>query len=100
MKVLHDKDGKDFILTKDTWNHIQRYHPEIKTIEQIEVILKEPDTIVRSNWEKESLLYYKKIGHLYRVVVVHTVEKRIKTTLTERKIKEGEIIWLNPKIMN
>lgn len=32
--------------------------------------------------------------------MVHTREKRIKTTLTERKIKQGEILWLNPKIMN
>jgi len=99
MRWLRDKDDNEFILYDETWQHIRMFHPEITGVEDIETVLQDPDVIMRSNWDPDSILYYKRHGHLYRVVVVQIVEKRIKTTLTERRIKEGEIVWLNPKLL-
>lgn len=99
MRWLADKDGNEFILYDETWRHIRRFHPEITSVEIIESILLEPDVIIKSSWDPESVLYYQRHGYLYRVVVVNIVEQRIKTTLTERKIKEGEILWLHPKLL-
>lgn len=99
MIYLKDKDNVEFVLSNEVWFHIQKFHPEIKDTETIEQILKTPDAIVESNWDHESYLYYKSFGKLYRVVVVHLQEKRIKTTLTVRTIKKGNIAWINPKLM-
>lgn len=96
---VKDKDGNEFALYDETWRHIRQFHPEISRVEIIESVLLEPDVMMRSSWDPNSLLYYRRCGHLYRVVVVQTEERRIKTTLTERKIKEGEIVWLNPRLL-
>ncbi len=97
---LADKDGNEFVLYEATWQHIKQFHPEIQDVEDLESVLQEPDVIVRSNWDSDSALYYQKRGHLYRVVVVQLRERRIKTTLTERKIKEGELLWISPSALH
>ncbi len=93
LKDFIDKDENEFALYDEVWGHIRKYHPEIKDLKAIETIIKNPDVIVRSSWDKNSNLYYKTIGHLFRVVVVQTEEKRVKTTLTTDKVKKGEILW-------
>lgn len=94
MLWLRDKDGNKFFLDEETWAHIQEFHPEIDDIEMIETVLLDPDIIVQSNWDDESILYYRQIRERrYRAVVVQLIEKRIKTTLTTDKVKRGEIIW-------
>jgi hypothetical protein len=98
MQWLVDKDGSKFRLEDETWMHIQEFHPEITHIELIESILLDPDMIVRSNWDAQSILYYKQIRpNRFRVVVVQTVESRIKTTLTTNKVKRGEVLWAKEK---
>jgi len=93
LEVLTDKDGNKFELIDEVWLHIRTFHPEIKNIRMIEEVLKEPDIIAKSNWDEESELYYKKIGHLFRTVVVQKKENRIKTTLTTDKVKKGTVLW-------
>ena len=94
MKWLRDKDGNEFSLDDETWSHIQEFHPEITDIALIESVLLDPDQVVRSNWDAESVLFYQQIRlRRFRVVVVQVVEKRIKTTLTTNKIKRGKVLW-------
>ncbi|MDI6792163.1 MAG: hypothetical protein QME81_04760 [bacterium] len=100
MIKLKDKDDNEFILYDEIWEHIRRFHPEITQIEVLQSVLQYPDAIIKSSWDPESVLYYKRSRHLYKVVVVQLKEKRIKTTLTERKIKKGEILWINPRLLS
>ncbi len=93
LRQILDKNNEEYKLYDEVWSHITRFHPEIKDIETIENILNNPDFIVKSNWDETSKLYYKQYKKLYKVVVVETKEKRIKTTLTTDKIKKGEILW-------
>ncbi len=72
LKKFSDKDGNKFALHNEVWKHIRKYHPEIRNLKTIETILKNPDLIARSSWDENSNLYYKKIDHLFRVVVVQT----------------------------
>ena len=96
---LSDKDGNEYQLDDETWAHIQEFHPEIDSVDLIETILLHPDRIVRSNWDEQSILYYRQIKpHRFRVVVVQTAEARIKTTLTTDKIKRGEVLWVKEKL--
>ena len=95
---LEDKDGNKFKLDDETWEHIQEFHPEIVSVELVESILQDPDQIVQSNWDSESILYYKQISpRRFRVVVVQIIEKRVKTTLTTDKVKRGEVLWEKEK---
>ena len=95
---LKDKDGNEYRLDDETWEHIQKFHPEIVSAQLIESILLDPDQIVRSNWDDQSVLYYQRIkSGRFRVVVVQKVEMRIKTTLTTDKIKRGKVLWVKEK---
>ena len=91
MKIA-DKDGKEFDLPDSVWHHIRQNHPEIK-LNQLKQTLRDPDVIIRSNWDETSQLYYKKIGQYYKVVVVESEENRVKPTLTTNKVKTGEALW-------
>jgi hypothetical protein len=71
MRWLDDKDGNEFRLDDETWTHIQEFHPEITSVELIGLILRDPDQIVRSDWDSQSILYYKQIApRRFRAVVV------------------------------
>ena len=62
MKVLQtiiDKEGNKFELFDEVWMHIRRYHPEIKNTYMLELILKQPDFIIKSSWDDQSYFYYK-----------------------------------------
>ncbi len=86
------KDGKEFDLPDGVWHLIRQNHPEVK-LNHLKQTLRDPDVIVRSNWDEASQLYYKKIGQYYKSVVVESEEKRVKTTLTTNKVKTGETLW-------
>ncbi len=86
------KEGKEFDLPDNVWHHIRQNHPEIQ-LNHLKQILRNPDAIVRSNWDEASQLYYKKIGKYYKAVVVEREQKRVKTTLTTNKVKTGEVLW-------
>ena len=95
MLWLSDKDDNKFLLNEETWAHIQEFHPEITEVEMIESVLLNPDIIVQSNWDDESILYYRQIKEQrFSVVIVQTIEKRIKTTLTTDRIKKGVVLWI------
>lgn len=57
MQWLRDKDGNEFVLDGETWAHIQEFHPEFTDIGMIESVLLKPNWIVRSNWDRQSVLY-------------------------------------------
>ena len=95
---LRDKDRNEFRLDDETWAHILEFHPEIANVELVESILRDPDQVVRSNWDSQCILYYKQIApRRFRAVVVQLTEKRIKTTLTTDKVKRGEMLWVKEK---
>jgi hypothetical protein len=80
-----------------------RYHTDghriANPVEFVKDVLANPDAIIESNWEEETVLYYKKRRHGYKLVVVNILQNLIKTAYLERRIKEGKIIWLNPKMV-
>lgn len=93
IRELLDKNGVKYALFQETWFHIQKFHPEIRRFDILEEVLMTPDIVMRSKWDPHGLLYCKKKGKYYKVVVVSIKEKRVKTTLTERKITGGDVIW-------
>ncbi len=98
--VLKDKDGREFTLDPETWMHIQEFHPEFTEIGLLEVALLKPSWIVRSSWDRESILYYRRVRpHRFHVVVAQIREKKIKTALTTETVKEGDILWPKPNPM-
>ncbi len=55
-----DKSGRKIHLSKERWGeHIKLIHPEIKEPEEIENVLKNPDTITPSDRDKNVRWYYK-----------------------------------------
>ena len=42
MIKLVDKDGKEFALYDEVWQHIRRFHPEIDNVDILEQVLKYP----------------------------------------------------------
>ena len=62
MKIA-DKDGKEFDLPDSVWHHIRQNHPEIK-LNQLKQTLRDPDVIIRSNWDETSQLYYKRSDNI------------------------------------
>lgn len=101
MCIIEDKDRKRFHLSPATIRHIKYFHKIDNPEGFVEKILKLPLAIIESKWQEDTYLYYSQRGkQLYRVVVVDTAHKRIKTAYVERKIKEGKLIWVSPKLMN
>lgn len=89
---FRDRFGNEWELWAAVWEHIHRNHPEIE-LSHIEQALSSPDSVVRSNWDDHGLLYYKRVGPYFKVVVVDDELSRIKTVLTTNKIKQGEQVW-------
>lgn len=88
------------MLEDETWEHIREFHPEVTEIGMIEGVLLNPDWILRSVWDTQTYLYYQRVRpHRFGAVIVEMSEKRIKTTLTTDRIKEGEVIWQKSKPM-
>ncbi|MBN2097563.1 MAG: hypothetical protein JW714_03675 [Candidatus Omnitrophica bacterium] len=101
MCIVEDKDSKKFYLSSGTIKHIKYFHKIDNPESFVKRVLKSPLAIVESKWEENTYLYYAQKGkQLYSVVVVDTTHKRIKTAYLERKIKEGKVIWVSPKLMN
>lgn len=101
MHIIVDKDKKQFHLSPATIRHIKYFHKIDNPKSFVERTLKAPLAIIESKWEKKTYLYYaRKEKRLYRVAVVDMVHNRIKTAYVERKIKEGKVIWISPRLMN
>lgn len=101
MCIIEDKDKRRFYLSPGTIKHIKYFHKIDNPEGFIRVVLKSPLAIIESKWEAKTDLYYAQRGKgSYRVVVVDTTHNRIKTAYMERKIKEGKIKWISPKLIN
>lgn len=97
MKIRHSIIG-EVELTDERKSHIVLKHPELKThIKKISQVLSSPDTIRRSKFDQESLLFYKyfdKIkGGKYINVTVKKGEERnfILTAYITDRIRAGEV---------
>lgn len=99
MELIQGKNGNQFELGDMTIRHIQQEHRILDVVRFVTEVLKTPDAIVESNWDAETHLYYKKRRHGYKVVVANVTQTFIKTAYLERQLKEGKILWLNPKLM-
>lgn len=98
-KTLTDKDKKEILLSKESWEHIQGKHPEI-TENMIENTLLEPDFINELRTTKEELHYYQlrylKNGDSNQPRFTFVSVKRtskdelmIDTAMTKRSLKPG-----------
>ncbi|MBM3240028.1 hypothetical protein FJZ31_27390 [Candidatus Poribacteria bacterium] len=100
MEFINDKDGNIFELRDSTINHIRDGHRIANPVEFVKEVLASLDAIIESNWEEGTILYYKKRRRSsYKLVVVNMPQNLIKTAYLERRMKEGKIIWLNPKMV-
>jgi hypothetical protein len=61
--IFQDCFGKEISLSESVWEHINIYHPEI-THEIILKVLDMPEVIVRSGWDFNSMLYYRKMDKI------------------------------------
>ncbi len=52
-----DFQGREIILSEESWGHIQDSHPEV-SVEEIAKVLAEPDEVRKSNHSANVELYY------------------------------------------
>jgi hypothetical protein len=98
MNQVIDIEGYIYYLFESTVQHIKIEHCIENPIDFIIDVVDNPDLIIESSWEKDTYLYYRKRKSGYQVVVASKVSQKIKTAYLDRKIKQGKIIWINPKI--
>ena len=56
---VEDKTGRKIRLTKSQWKHINKKHPEVESIENLQEIIKNPDKITNSLIDETIYYYYK-----------------------------------------
>ena len=89
--------GKKIELTTERKSHISTKHPEIKPhLGKISEVLSAPDTIRRSKFDKEALLFYKyfdtiRKGKYINITVKMGERNFILTAYITDKIRAGEI---------
>lgn len=84
--------------TKTYWQYLVKVkHPCMSNKEDVvKESLKSPDKICKSTIDSTVYLYYRRIEHLYCVVVKHNQTTKggfLITAYPTDKIKEGEAIW-------
>ena len=102
-KSLHfkDKDGKIFILSPTSYEHIKREHDIEDPVDFIRDTLLDPFAIVEDKSKHDRWIYHKVFRrNLYKVVVVSLKDKRIKTAFISDSVRGGRIIWLSKKLIN
>ena len=99
MKVFKEKFGKKIRLTSERESHIKK-RPEMKNqLRKIAQTLKEPDLIKESNYDKETLLYYKcydktPVTKKHLLVAIKSTESPfVITAFFTDKIKTGKTIF-------
>jgi hypothetical protein len=99
--VYIDINGRNIRLTKERYEHIILFHPEVeKALILIEETIKNPDYIVQSISDENVELYYHyfvstPVGDKFMSVVVKLLDNDyfIITVYFTDKIKKGEIKW-------
>ncbi|MEK6823797.1 MAG: PBECR2 nuclease fold domain-containing protein [Nanoarchaeota archaeon] len=56
---IEDKTGRKIRLTKSQWKHINKKHPEVENIENLQETIKNPDKITNSPVDETIYYYYK-----------------------------------------
>src|SRR3989337_3114809 len=99
MDIVIDKFGRKIRLTDERWEYIVSHHPEMKELrKKFEDALKEPETIIKSVYGSEVVLYYRYYKEIlkgkYIVWVVKiNMDSFVLTGYVTDRIKEGEAIW-------
>lgn len=99
-QVYVDALDEEIALTEQVRTTILSKHPEVADfIDQIEVVLREPDEIRRSIWDDRVVLYYRYeteiLNGKWIVVVVKRVDRNFVSTIyATDKLKSGEVIWI------
>ncbi len=102
MKWFQDMYDMQIRLTPEREEHIKTDHPEMSGhIDKIQFTLLNPDIVVRSNSDPDSMLYYKyynttPVGIKYLCVVVKIKlinDRFIITAYFTDTIKRGLILW-------
>lgn len=90
-----DKDGYIYHLSPTTYKHIKRDHAIDNPVLFIKETLLDPCVIVEDKTNKDRWIYhrdYKK--HLYKVVVVALIDRKIKTAFISDEVKGGNVRWI------
>jgi len=81
------------------WKHIVKQHPEVEPYRiKIKEVLRNPDLVKRSKRDKDTFLYYRYYGSIYKgkylLVVARTKNNpMVLTCYITDKIKKGDLIW-------
>ncbi len=99
-RVYVDVFGNEIVLSDKVRDLILRKHPETADfIDQIGVVLREPDEIRQSTRDERTALYYRYASEIlngkWLVVVVKRIDRHfISTVYATNKIKAGEVLWV------
>lgn len=105
MYIFDDKNGRKIRLTEERQKHFESEHPEMRNKhEQIALVLKEPDKIIKSKTDNEIELYYRFFDstpvsskHLCAVVKATENDRFIITVYFTDSVKKGEVLWEKKK---
>jgi hypothetical protein len=100
-KVYTDVLGREIRFTKERYDYIVQFHPEIlRYIETVDITLGNPEFIIQSNTDNTVELFYHyfvntSLGDKWLCVVVKLLQEDyfIITVYFTDKIKKGEIKW-------
>ena len=102
-RIYHDVFGDDIVLTDSVRALILIKHPEtVDFIDQIGLVLADPDQVRRSIRDGRSVLYYQFkaaiLNGKWVVVVVKRIDRNfISTVYATDQVKSGEAIWTKNK---
>jgi len=97
--TYEDVFGAIIVLADSVRAMILRKHPEVEEfIDQIALVVAEPDEVRRSIRDERSVLYYRYDADLLNgkwiVVVVKRIDRNFVSTMyATDQIKSGEVIW-------
>ena len=98
-QIYVDVFDEEVVLTATVHEIILTKHPEVTDfIEQIDNVLREPDTVRRSIRDERVVLYYRYEADLFVgkwiVVVVKRIDRNyVSTIYVTDRIKSGEVLW-------
>ena len=102
-RIYHDVFGDDIVLTDSVRALILIKYPEtVDFIDQIGLVLADPDQVRRSIRDGRSVLYYQFkaaiLNGKWVVVVVKRIDRNfISTVYATDQVKSGEAIWTKNK---
>ena len=93
--TFKDIDGCAYHLSPTTYKHIKKDHCIADPCDFIKDTLLDPCVITEDKTKADRWIYHRDYRNkLYKVVVVSTSEKRIKTAFISDVVKGGNIKWI------